>query len=149
MDKKKPDPTIYKKASEMLGVAPENCLVVEDSIIGLKVYPFLLPLFPYFNWSIIERRGTFNIHSKTNYQVKTCAESCTYSAHPCLPCDKNHQLIFVILRLNSVLYAQLWGYWYQAASAAGMSCIISYTSSTSKQVLQLPNLTARTLFLAF
>lgn len=149
MDKKKPDPTIYKKASEMLGVAPENCLVVEDSIIGLKVYPFLLPLFPYFNWSIIERRGTFNIHSKTNYQVKTCTESCTYSAHPCLPCDKNHQLIFVILRLNSVLYAQLWGFWYQAASAAGMSCIISYTSSTSKQVLQLPNLTARTLFLAF
>lgn len=149
MDKKKPDPTIYKKASEMLGVAPENCLVVEDSIIGLKVYPFLLPLFPYFNWSIIERRGTFNIHSKTNYQVKTCTESCTYSAHPCLPCDNNHQLIFVMMRLNSVLYAQLWGYWYQAASAAGMSCIISYTSSTSKQVLQLPNLTARTLFLAF
>ena len=114
-----------------------------------RFYPFLLPLFPYFNWSIIERRGTFNIHSKTNYQVKTCTESCTYSAHPCLPCDKNHQLIFVILRLNSVLYAQLWGFWYQAASAAGMSCIISYTSSTSKQVLQLPNLTARTLFLAF
>lgn len=43
VDKKKPDPTIYKKASEVLGVAPENCLVVEDRIIGLQVYPFLLP----------------------------------------------------------------------------------------------------------
>lgn len=36
VNKKKPDPTIYKKASEILKVAPENCLVVEDSIIGLQ-----------------------------------------------------------------------------------------------------------------
>lgn len=36
VDKKKPDPIIYIKASKALGVAPENCLVVEDSIIGLK-----------------------------------------------------------------------------------------------------------------
>lgn len=36
VDKKKPDPIIYIKASKALGVAPENCLVVEDSVIGLK-----------------------------------------------------------------------------------------------------------------
>ncbi|CAM6026841.1 unnamed protein product [Sphagnum balticum] len=56
VDKKKPDPSIYRRAAEVLGVAPGNCLVVEDSVIGL-----------------------------------------------------------------------------QAACGAGMSCIISYTSSTSKQ----------------
>lgn len=32
---KKPDPSIYRIASERLGVAPECCLVVEDSKIGL------------------------------------------------------------------------------------------------------------------
>jgi len=36
VDKKKPDPTIYIKAAEVLGVAPEKCLVIEDSVIGLK-----------------------------------------------------------------------------------------------------------------
>ena len=33
---KKPDPSIYKIASERLGVKPENCLVIEDSKIGLQ-----------------------------------------------------------------------------------------------------------------
>lgn len=37
VDKKKPDPSIYRRAAEVLGVAPGNCLVVEDSIIGLQV----------------------------------------------------------------------------------------------------------------
>ncbi|CAD6259103.1 unnamed protein product [Miscanthus lutarioriparius] len=32
---KKPDPTIYITASEKLGVESKNCLVVEDSVIGL------------------------------------------------------------------------------------------------------------------
>ncbi|EES11638.1 hypothetical protein BDA96_06G287600 [Sorghum bicolor] len=32
---KKPDPTIYITASEKLGVGSKNCLVVEDSVIGL------------------------------------------------------------------------------------------------------------------
>lgn len=36
VDKKKPDPTIYRVASEKLGVRPERCLVVEDSAIGLQ-----------------------------------------------------------------------------------------------------------------
>uniref|UniRef100_A0A804M8C9 Haloacid dehalogenase-like hydrolase domain-containing protein n=1 Tax=Zea mays TaxID=4577 RepID=A0A804M8C9_MAIZE len=33
---KKPDPTIYITASEKLGVESKNCLVVEDSVIGLQ-----------------------------------------------------------------------------------------------------------------
>ncbi|XP_031492081.1 haloacid dehalogenase-like hydrolase domain-containing protein At4g39970 isoform X2 [Nymphaea colorata] len=33
---KKPDPSIYKTAAKILGVLPENCLVVEDSVIGLQ-----------------------------------------------------------------------------------------------------------------
>ena len=33
---KKPDPSIYKLASERLGVKPEDCLVIEDSKIGLQ-----------------------------------------------------------------------------------------------------------------
>jgi beta-phosphoglucomutase-like phosphatase (HAD superfamily) len=37
VDKKKPDPSIYRRAAEVLGVAPGNCLVVEDSVIGLQV----------------------------------------------------------------------------------------------------------------
>lgn len=37
VDKKKPDPTIYRIAAERLGVNPQDCLVVEDSTIGLKV----------------------------------------------------------------------------------------------------------------
>ncbi|XP_020083072.1 haloacid dehalogenase-like hydrolase domain-containing protein At4g39970 isoform X2 [Ananas comosus] len=33
---KKPDPSIYITAAEKLGVQSENCLVVEDSVIGLQ-----------------------------------------------------------------------------------------------------------------
>ncbi|XP_065633516.1 haloacid dehalogenase-like hydrolase domain-containing protein At4g39970, partial [Quercus suber] len=34
---KKPDPSIYLTASNRLGVSPRDCLVVEDSVIGLQV----------------------------------------------------------------------------------------------------------------
>lgn len=34
---KKPDPSIYTLAAERLGVQPAECLVVEDSAIGLQV----------------------------------------------------------------------------------------------------------------
>eukprot|EP00802_Teleaulax_amphioxeia_P015185 Tamp_15271.p1 GENE.Tamp_15271~~Tamp_15271.p1 ORF type:complete len:384 (-),score=82.11 Tamp_15271:402-1427(-) len=34
--RKKPDPIIYQMASEAVGVAPENCVVVEDSLVGLR-----------------------------------------------------------------------------------------------------------------
>lgn len=37
VEKKKPDPSIYRIAAQRLGVDPSNCLVVEDSTIGLKV----------------------------------------------------------------------------------------------------------------
>ncbi|XP_050208522.2 haloacid dehalogenase-like hydrolase domain-containing protein At4g39970 [Mercurialis annua] len=33
---KKPDPSIYVTASKMLGVSEKDCLVVEDSVIGLQ-----------------------------------------------------------------------------------------------------------------
>eukprot|EP00897_Mesotaenium_endlicherianum_P000567 jgi/Mesen1/10510/ME000083S10017 len=36
VEKKKPDPSIYKLAAQKLGVDPQQCLVVEDSAIGLK-----------------------------------------------------------------------------------------------------------------
>lgn len=36
VSKKKPDPLIYNLASEKLGVPPSKCLVVEDSIVGLR-----------------------------------------------------------------------------------------------------------------
>eukprot|EP00252_Welwitschia_mirabilis_P019953 TRINITY_DN476_c0_g1_i1.p1 TRINITY_DN476_c0_g1~~TRINITY_DN476_c0_g1_i1.p1 ORF type:complete len:337 (-),score=65.87 TRINITY_DN476_c0_g1_i1:233-1243(-) len=34
--KKKPDPSIYIEAAKRLGVSPDNCLVIEDSVIGLQ-----------------------------------------------------------------------------------------------------------------
>lgn len=34
--KGKPDPEIYLKASSLLGVSPENCLVFEDAVVGIK-----------------------------------------------------------------------------------------------------------------
>ena len=37
--KLKPDPCIYLTAAEKIGVDPSQCLVVEDSIVGLKVRP--------------------------------------------------------------------------------------------------------------
>ena len=37
VDQKKPDPMIYRIAAERLSVDPEECLVVEDSTIGLQV----------------------------------------------------------------------------------------------------------------
>ena len=37
VEKKKPDPSIYRIAAQRLGVDPSECLVVEDSTIGLKV----------------------------------------------------------------------------------------------------------------
>ncbi|GIL87060.1 hypothetical protein Vretimale_14226 [Volvox reticuliferus] len=36
VDKKKPDPKIYRVAAERLGVNPAECVVVEDSMIGLQ-----------------------------------------------------------------------------------------------------------------
>eukprot|EP00271_Cylindrocystis_brebissonii_P008580 TRINITY_DN22970_c0_g2_i1.p1 TRINITY_DN22970_c0_g2~~TRINITY_DN22970_c0_g2_i1.p1 ORF type:complete len:353 (-),score=51.95 TRINITY_DN22970_c0_g2_i1:633-1670(-) len=36
VDKKKPDPTIYRVAAKILGVAPHRCMVIEDSLIGLQ-----------------------------------------------------------------------------------------------------------------
>ncbi|WP_343207881.1 HAD family phosphatase [Anaerolentibacter hominis] len=32
---RKPDPAIYRKASEMLGVRPEQCMALEDSPVGI------------------------------------------------------------------------------------------------------------------
>ena len=43
VDKKKPDPTIYRVAAERLKVDPKECLVVEDSMVGLKVGPKHIP----------------------------------------------------------------------------------------------------------
>lgn len=34
---KKPDPSIYVLAAERMGVQPEECIVIEDSAIGLQV----------------------------------------------------------------------------------------------------------------
>lgn len=36
VSKGKPDPEVYLKASEALGKSPENCIVFEDSIAGVK-----------------------------------------------------------------------------------------------------------------
>lgn len=36
VEKKKPNPSIYVEASKRLGVPADQCLVVEDSVIGLK-----------------------------------------------------------------------------------------------------------------
>lgn len=33
---KKPDPMIYNVACAKIGISPENCVVIEDSIVGLK-----------------------------------------------------------------------------------------------------------------
>lgn len=38
---KKPDPSIYKIAAERLEVDPSECLVIEDSTIGLQAGPSL------------------------------------------------------------------------------------------------------------
>jgi HAD superfamily hydrolase (TIGR01509 family) len=34
-DKKKPDPEIYQKVMAYLGAEPENCIVIEDSTVGI------------------------------------------------------------------------------------------------------------------
>ncbi|HET9886768.1 MAG TPA: HAD family phosphatase [bacterium] len=36
VEKPKPDPQVYLRAAEILGVAPEQCIVFEDSIAGLR-----------------------------------------------------------------------------------------------------------------
>jgi len=36
VDKKKPDPMIYNIASHKLGMSPDKCVVIEDSLVGLK-----------------------------------------------------------------------------------------------------------------
>lgn len=36
VDKKKPDPMIYTQAAAKLGVQPAECVVIEDSVIGLQ-----------------------------------------------------------------------------------------------------------------
>ena len=34
--RKKPDPLIYNTAKDRIGVSPENCVVIEDSMVGLR-----------------------------------------------------------------------------------------------------------------
>ena len=36
VERKKPDPSIYTTAADRLGVQPSECVVIEDSVIGLK-----------------------------------------------------------------------------------------------------------------
>ncbi|KAJ4833960.1 hypothetical protein Tsubulata_016636 [Turnera subulata] len=43
---KKPDPSIYVKASERLGVSEKDCLVVEDSVIGLQDFKDAIAIYP-------------------------------------------------------------------------------------------------------
>ncbi|KAB1210198.1 hypothetical protein CJ030_MR6G024470 [Morella rubra] len=43
---KKPDPSIYLTASKRLGVSPRDCLVVEDSIIGLQDFKDAIAIYP-------------------------------------------------------------------------------------------------------
>ncbi|GJN15896.1 hypothetical protein PR202_gb02841 [Eleusine coracana subsp. coracana] len=43
---KKPDPTIYITAAEKLGVDSKNCLVVEDSVIGLLDFKDAIAIYP-------------------------------------------------------------------------------------------------------
>jgi HAD superfamily hydrolase (TIGR01509 family) len=43
VSEKKPNPKIYVVAAEKLGVDPSECLVVEDSSIGLQVLYYMLP----------------------------------------------------------------------------------------------------------
>jgi hypothetical protein len=37
IEKKKPDPQIYNEAARRLGVQPDECVVIEDSMVGLRV----------------------------------------------------------------------------------------------------------------
>ena len=45
----KPDPQIYQTACEKLGLAPENCLALEDSLNGIRsasgagLHPVMIP----------------------------------------------------------------------------------------------------------
>ena len=34
--KSKPDPEVFLKAAEMLNIAPENCMIVEDADAGIE-----------------------------------------------------------------------------------------------------------------
>jgi len=36
VDKKKPDPMIYNMAQELVNLPPEKCVVIEDSLVGLR-----------------------------------------------------------------------------------------------------------------
>ena len=36
ISKAKPDPEVFLKAAEMVGVKPENCVVFEDAVAGVK-----------------------------------------------------------------------------------------------------------------
>ncbi len=36
VSRKKPDPLIYNLAAERLGLSPDRCIVIEDSMVGLR-----------------------------------------------------------------------------------------------------------------
>ena len=42
VERKKPDPLIYRLAAERLEVDPADCLVIEDSTIGLQAWPYAI-----------------------------------------------------------------------------------------------------------
>ena len=62
---KKPDPSIYTLAAERLGVHPSECLVVEDSAIGLQV--------------IFTSPTHISSHSDLHDHTRSCTDLCPAS----------------------------------------------------------------------
>jgi len=104
---------------QALGVAPENCLVIEDSIIGLKVFWTHLQLSWLLSWDALITAWIFLLVWIWFYCQDANSRFCSRGIIDVF-------FKFLLINLNPCPL--------QAASGASMPCIISFTSSTSAQV---------------
>lgn len=56
VSKLKPDPMIYRTAAERLQIDPSRCVVVEDSMVGLRAAKGAVSKFWFWNLSSLSTR---------------------------------------------------------------------------------------------
>lgn len=82
---KKPDPSIYTLAARRLGVQPAECLVIEDSAIGLQVKYLhnMINKFEQQAWLVMGVQGPNLVHHKFLSSVVPSSLFCVKTATTC------------------------------------------------------------------
>jgi Haloacid dehalogenase-like hydrolase len=115
--KKKPDPSIYRIGAERLELAPAECLVIEDSTIGLRVC-----------LQIQQSSETIKLLGLvSDLTVVAACRAAALDAPMLLPCCMPRCIMHYQCPKHRLT---------QAALGAGMRCMITCTSSTAREAFE-------------